>query len=227
MLRPCLDGDAPTSVARFAGTLGPLRLAPALDEERADFTEGQTVSHVRVACNSRFFDAFWLPEKGWYAIALDNSKRLINALTSNRPLLADRDRHRRARRGTRRTALRRRNELRLRAAHPGHDDGRQQPDELPQRLGVAARHRHRGGLLRYRHLPKAVRLAERLADGLLDAADAFDGACRIVLPIPPMAVLPAGALSHRMLTASIRQRRTATVATSHAQQTQFSNDFRR
>jgi glycogen debranching enzyme len=31
------------------------------------------------------------------------------------------------------------------------------------------------GLLRYRHLPGAVALAERLADGLLDAADAFDG----------------------------------------------------
>lgn len=31
------------------------------------------------------------------------------------------------------------------------------------------------GLLRYRHLPGAVELAERLATGLLDAAAAFDG----------------------------------------------------
>ena len=31
------------------------------------------------------------------------------------------------------------------------------------------------GLMRYRHVPGAVRLAERLAAGLLDAADAFDG----------------------------------------------------
>jgi len=32
-----------------------------------------------------------------------------------------------------------------------------------------------GRLLRCRHLPGAVRLAERLANGLLDAADAFNG----------------------------------------------------
>ena len=44
-----------------------------------------------------------------------------------------------------RAARRSRDGQRVRAAHPGHDDGRLQPDELPQRFGVAARHRDRGG----------------------------------------------------------------------------------
>jgi glycogen debranching enzyme len=56
--------------------------------------------------------------------------------------------------------------LRLRAAHLGLEYGRLQPDELS--LAVA-------GLLRYRHVPGAVKLATRLATGLLDAAAAFEG----------------------------------------------------
>jgi hypothetical protein len=66
------------------------------------------------------------------------------------------------------------------------------------------------GLLRYRHLPGAVRLAERLANGLPDAVGAFDGRLRgLFCGTSPIAFLPAGALSDGMLAASVGKRRTA------------------
>ncbi len=55
-----------------------------------------------------------------------------------RPLPVDGDRDRRARRGDRRPAVPRGDGLRIRPTHTGDDDGRLQPDELPQRLGLAA-----------------------------------------------------------------------------------------
>ena len=58
-----------------------------------------------------------------------------------RPLPVDGHRDRRARRGDRRPAVPRGDGLRVRPTHTGDDDGRLQPDELPQRLGLAARHR--------------------------------------------------------------------------------------
>jgi hypothetical protein len=54
--------------------------------------------------------------------------------TSRRSVVADR----RARRGDRRSAVPRGDGLRIRPTHTGDNDGRLQPDELPQRLGLAA-----------------------------------------------------------------------------------------
>ncbi len=66
------------------------------------------------------------------------------------------------------------------------------------------------GLLRYRHLPGAVRLAERLAKGLPDAVGAFDGRLPgLFCGTSPIAFLSAGALSDGMLAASVGKRRNA------------------
>ena len=76
-----------------------------------------------------------------------------------------------ARRG-RRARSRPRDVQRLGGAHPGLVDGRLQPDELPQRLGLAARQRHRAvgsDALRLRGRRRADRT------GLLGGASSFGG----------------------------------------------------
>ena len=66
------------------------------------------------------------------------------------------------------------------------------------------------GLLRYRHLQGAVRLAERLANGLPDAVGAFYGRLPgLFCGTYPIAFLSAGVLSDGMLAASVGNRRTA------------------
>ena len=89
-----------------------------------------------------FNETFWLPDQGYYALGLDGDKRPIDALASNmghclwtgivdedkaaavaEHLISPDDVHR------------------LRGADAGHHHGRLQPDELPQRLGLAARQR--------------------------------------------------------------------------------------
>ena len=102
-------------------------------------------------------------------IALDGRKRPIDALTSNVGHCVDGDRDRRARRGDRRGLG---FGLRTLATTMGaynpmsYHNGSVWPHDTA--IAVA-------GLLRYRHVPGAVPLAERLAIGLLDAGDAFGG----------------------------------------------------
>jgi glycogen debranching enzyme len=125
----------------------------------------------------KFLEAFWLPEKGWYAVALDGSKRRVDALTSNvahclwTGIATDEHTAEIIERlsgqemdsgfGLRTLAST------MGAYNPmSYHNGSVWPHDTA--IAVA-------GLLRYRHLPGAVQLAERLANGLLDAADAFDG----------------------------------------------------
>lgn len=126
---------------------------------------------------ARFHEAFWLPEKGWYAIALDAGKNPVDALTSNIGHclwtgIADDDHVE--------TLVARLSAddmdsgfgLRTLAASMGaynpmsYHNGSVWPHDTA--IAVA-------GLMRYRHVPGAVQLAERLAAGLLDAAEAFGG----------------------------------------------------
>ncbi|MDI3315292.1 MAG: glycogen debranching N-terminal domain-containing protein [Mycobacterium sp.] len=126
---------------------------------------------------SSFLDAFWLPEQGCYAVALDANKRRVDALTSNTAhclwtgIAADEH----AAEIIRRLAGQEMDSgfgLRTLATTMGaynpmsYHNGSVWPHDTA--IAVA-------GLLRYRHLPGAVQLAERLAEGLLAAADAFDG----------------------------------------------------
>lgn len=126
---------------------------------------------------TRFLDAFWLPKRGWYAIALDGHKRPVDALTSNvaHCLWAGiaTDEHAAAiierlsgaemdcGFGLRTLATT------MGAYNPmSYHNGAVWPHDTA--IAVA-------GLLRYRHVPGAVALAQRLANGLLDAAKAFGG----------------------------------------------------
>ena len=144
------------------------------------FGDAATAAGLRDRADSlrgRFLDAFWLPEKGWYAIALDSSKRQVNALTSNvghclwtgiaidehAAVLVERLSGAEMNSGF---------GLRTLAATMGaynpmsYHNGSVWPHDTA--IAVA-------GLLRYRHVPGAVALAQRLATGLLDAAAAFGG----------------------------------------------------
>lgn len=154
-----------------------LRARADLAEE---FGDGTTAGHLRdraAELRTKFAEAFWLPEKGWFAVGLDRDKRRLDALTSNighclwsgiitdehaelvigKLASSDMD-----------TGF----GLRTLASNMGaynpmsYHNGSVWPHDTA--ITVA-------GLLRYRHLPGAVELATRLAEGLLDAAGAFGG----------------------------------------------------
>jgi glycogen debranching enzyme len=123
----------------------------------------------------RFAEAFWLPDRGWYAVALDGARRPVDALTSNTAhclwtgiatdehatVLIDHLSELDSGFGLRTLAPA------MGAYNPmSYHNGSVWPHDTA--IAVA-------GLLRYGHLPGAVDLAHRLAQGLLDAATAFGG----------------------------------------------------
>jgi glycogen debranching enzyme len=143
-------------------------------ELAAAFGDPQTAARCRqraAELREAFLDKFWLPGKGWYAVALDRNKRPVDALTSNVAhclwtgiapdehagaliaRLADEDMD---------TGF----GLRTLAASMGaynpmsYHNGSVWPHDTA--IAVA-------GLLRYAHLPGAAELATRLASGLLAA----------------------------------------------------------
>ena len=117
-------------------------------------------TEAAAALKRRFNDAFWLPDRGYYALALDRDKRPVDALASNMGHclwtgVVDEDKAaavvgRAARAG---------HVHRVRGAHARRDDEPLQPDELPQWLGLAARQRHPRGR------PDAVRRRGRRPAG--------------------------------------------------------------
>jgi glycogen debranching enzyme len=125
----------------------------------------------------RFNERFWLPERGWYAVALDRDKRPLDALTSNPGHclwtgIADDEPAAAMVAQLGSSALDSGFGLRTLAAGMGaynpmsYHNGSVWPHDTA--LCVA-------GLMRYRHIPGAVEVAHRLADSLLDAAAAFGG----------------------------------------------------
>ncbi|HYB37603.1 MAG TPA: glycogen debranching N-terminal domain-containing protein [Mycobacterium sp.] len=170
--------EPPIALCEVQGYLYAALLARA---ELADaFGDPGEASRLRDRADTlrrKFLDAFWLPENGWYAIALDGNKRRVDALTSNiahclwTGIATDEHAAEIIKRlsgeqmdsglGLRTLATT------MGAYNPmSYHNGSVWPHDTA--IAVA-------GLLRYRHLPGALQLAERLADGLLDAADAFDG----------------------------------------------------
>lgn len=158
---------------RYAALLARAELAEA-------FADPETAARLRddaVALRDRFLAAYWLPERSWYAIALDGGKRAVDALSSNAAHclwsgIAS-DEHAEA-------LIRCLSDaemdsgfgLRTLASTMGsynpisYHNGSVWPHDTA--IAIA-------GLMRYRHIPAAARLAERLATGLLDAAEAFGG----------------------------------------------------
>ena len=149
-------------------------LAETLD---GDHASAAGLRAAAAGLRNTFHERFWLPDKGWYALALDGSKRPVDALSSNvahalwTGIATDK---------CAATLVQRLAEptmdsgygLRTLAA----DMGRYNPMSYhngsvwPHDTAIAV-----AGLLRYAHLPGAVDLALRLAHGLLDAAAAFGG----------------------------------------------------
>jgi glycogen debranching enzyme len=170
--------EAPIALCEVQGYLYAALLARA---ELADaFGNPAQAAELRDRADTlrgKFLEAFWLPEKGWYAVALDANKRHVDALTSNVTHCLwtgiATDEH--AAEIIERLAGEQMDSgfgLRTLASTMGaynpmsYHNGSVWPHDTA--IAVA-------GLLRYRHLPGAIALAERLADGLLDAADVFDG----------------------------------------------------
>ncbi|GAB0106991.1 glycogen debranching N-terminal domain-containing protein [Nocardia sp. JMUB6875] len=145
-----------------------------------EFGDTTTAGHLRdraAELRTKFAEAFWLPEKGWFAVALDGNKRRLDALTSNighclwSGIVTDEH----AALAIGKLASSEMNSgfgLRTLASTMGaynpmsYHNGSVWPHDTA--IAVA-------GLMRYRHIPGALDLATRLADGLLDAAGAFGG----------------------------------------------------
>ncbi|RBO96753.1 amylo-alpha-1,6-glucosidase [Nocardia puris] len=150
--------------AELADVFGQPRRAARL-RDRADELRG------------KFAEQFWMPDRGWYAVALDATKRHVDALTSNSAhcLWAGIASDEHAAELVRQLAKEEMDTgfgLRTLASNMGaynpmsYHCGSVWPHDTA--IAVA-------GLLRYGHVPGAVELATRLAGGLLDAAAAFDG----------------------------------------------------
>ncbi|MEV4706375.1 glycogen debranching N-terminal domain-containing protein [Actinoplanes sp. NPDC049316] len=122
-----------------------------------------------------FAEAFWLPDRGWYALALDGDKRPVDALTSN-PAHAlwtgiAADAHAEAlvarlSQSDMDTGYGLRTMSSAMAAYDpvSYHNGSVWPHDTA--IAVA-------GLLRYAHVPGAVELAHRLSAGVIEAAAGF------------------------------------------------------
>ncbi|WP_212832106.1 glycogen debranching N-terminal domain-containing protein [Catellatospora sp. TT07R-123] len=151
---------------------------------RAELAEAFGDQACAAACTERadklrerFAEAFWLPDEGYFAVALDGHKRPMDALTSNpghclwTGIVSDEH----AAQLVQKFAgadmdsgfgLRTLSE-RMGAYNPmSYHNGSVWPHDTA--LCIA-------GLMRYAHVPGAVELAHRLADGLIAAATAFGG----------------------------------------------------
>jgi glycogen debranching enzyme len=149
--------------------------------ELADaFGQSATAEALRVRAQrlrERFNERFWLPGKGWYAVALDRDKRPVDALTSNTAHclwagIADDEQAAELVAHLSDEKMDTGYGLRTLSADMGaynpisYHNGSVWPHDTA--IAVA-------GLLRYAHVPGAVDLAHRLMTGLLDAADTFGG----------------------------------------------------
>ncbi|MBH0777831.1 amylo-alpha-1,6-glucosidase [Nocardia bovistercoris] len=157
----------------YAAFLARAQLADAFDDPRTARLMRERAAELRV----KFAEQFWLPDRGWIAVALDGRKRPVDALTSNAAqclwtgIVSDEHAA----------------ELIDRLAGENMDTGfgmRTLASSMgaynpmsyhcgsvwPHDTAIAV-----AGLLRYRHLPRALAVATRLSQGLLDAAAAFGG----------------------------------------------------
>lgn len=129
------------------------------------------------ALKRRFATEFWLPDRGWYAVALDGAGTPVDALTSNAAHCLwtgiATDEHAA-------TLVARLSEKDMDTGFGlrtlSSDMGAYNPVSYhngsvwPHDTAIAV-----AGLARYAHVPGAVDLAHRLATGIIDAADAFGG----------------------------------------------------
>jgi glycogen debranching enzyme len=158
---------------RYAALLARAELAEAFD----DPVTAERLRNEAAVLRDKFLAAFWLSDRGWYAIALDGRKRAVDSLTSNAAHclwsgIASDEHVETLVEHLAGAEMDSGFGLRTLASTMGsynpisYHNGSVWPHDTA--IAIA-------GLLRYRHIPAAARLAERLAAGLLDAAEAFDG----------------------------------------------------
>lgn len=170
--------EAPIALCEVQGYVYAALMARAeLAEEFGDPMDAESLRHHAAELRTKFAESFWMPEKGWYAVALDGRKRRVDALTSNvghclwSGIATDEHAEQIVKHlaspqmdcgfGVRTLASS------MGAFNPmSYHNGSVWPHDTA--ITVA-------GLMRYRHIPGAVELATRLSDGLLDAAAAFGG----------------------------------------------------
>jgi glycogen debranching enzyme len=76
--------EAPIALAEVQGYAYAAYLArAAIARADADDATARRWEELAAELKRRFNDAFWLPDRGWFAIALDRDKRPVDALTSN------------------------------------------------------------------------------------------------------------------------------------------------
>jgi glycogen debranching enzyme len=74
----------PIALAEVQGYVYAAYLARAhFADEQGDEVTAALYTQRAATLKRRFNDAFWLPDKGWYAVGLDRDKRPIDALASN------------------------------------------------------------------------------------------------------------------------------------------------
>ncbi|MFC7648157.1 glycogen debranching N-terminal domain-containing protein [Streptosporangium lutulentum] len=193
---------APIALAEVQGYVYDAYIARAYiahDAGDSALEEQWTAHATRI--REEFNERFWLPDRGYYAIGLDNTGRPIDSLASNMGHclwtgIVDEDKA-----VSVAECLLTGDVHRIRRAHPRLRHGGLQPDELPQRLGLAARQRpdRRG--------PDAVRLREGgAADRVRPAGRGRVlrlAAAGAVLRVRPGRVRQAGAVSHLVLSAGL------------------------
>lgn len=168
--------DPPIALCEVQGYVYAARLGRAeLAEAMGDSATATRLRAQAAELRSRFDEAFWIPERGWYAVALDARKRQVDSLTSNIAHclwtgiipderaaqviehLGNTDMDSGFGLRTLSSSMRRFNPM-------GYHNGSVWPHDTA--IAIA-------GLMNYRHIPGAYELAERLAGGLLEAIREF------------------------------------------------------
>ena len=157
----------------YAAWLARAELAAGFGDQATADRCRRRAAHLRELFNQRF----WLPDRGWYSVALDADKQPLDALTSNPGHclwtgIVDDERAERLIAHLGGAEMDSGFGLRTLATSMGaynpmsYHNGSVWPHDTA--LCVA-------GLIRYADVPGAVETAHRLANGLLDAAEAFGG----------------------------------------------------
>ncbi|WP_029412213.1 amylo-alpha-1,6-glucosidase, partial [Mycobacterium avium] len=170
--------EPPIALCEVQGYVYAALLARAeLAEGMGELAQAAQLRERAQALRTRFGEAFWLPDRGWYAVALDGRKDRVDALTSNvgHCLWTGIATDEHAAAIVERLAGEEMDSgfgLRTLATTMGaynpmsYHNGSVWPHDTAITVS---------GLLRYGHIPGALALAERLATGVLDAAAAFGG----------------------------------------------------
>ncbi|HLT84573.1 MAG TPA: glycogen debranching N-terminal domain-containing protein [Phototrophicaceae bacterium] len=82
--RDGVAASTPIALAEVQGySYAAFRAKADLDERRGDHAGARRWRERAAALKQRFHEAFWLPDEGFYALALDRDKRPVDAIASN------------------------------------------------------------------------------------------------------------------------------------------------